>query len=135
MNRIVVWYYQGICNFFNSMENFEKQKISAFEQAAKKSKEQGFFSLTSEDHKALGSTPDEELEGNFGKSQYEIMSDEEIESYLSEAIDTINENNENLRKNGYIDIQKNFLRVGIPFLKSVGRLPEKFNDFDLNSIL
>lgn len=116
------------------MENFENQKLSVFEQAAKKSKEQGFFSLTSEDHKALGSTPDEELESNSGKSQYEIMSDEEIERYLSGAIDTINENNENLRNNGYIDQQKDFLRVSIPFLKSVGRLPEKFKDFDLDSM-
>jgi len=116
------------------MINLENQALSVYEKAAKKSKEQGFFSLTIEDHDALGSTPDEELKSNFGKSQYEIMSDEEIEEYLSEAIYTITENNENLRNNGYIDQQKDFLRASIPFLKSVGRLPEKFKDFDLDSM-
>jgi len=85
------------------MNTFENQKIATFEKAVQKSKEQGFFSLTAEDHYILGSTPDEELINNSDKSQYEIMSDDEIKNYLSEAVDTINENNENLRKNGYID--------------------------------
>ncbi|MGE5425724.1 MAG: hypothetical protein ACM3PZ_01490 [Bacillota bacterium] len=116
------------------MENLDNQNMAAYERAAKKSKEGGFFALTLEDHLALGSTPDDELENNPGKSQCEVMSLEEIEGYLNSAVDAIRENDEYLKYNGYIDQQKDFLRASIPFLTRVGRLPEKFRDFDLNSL-
>src|SRR5680860_12273 len=109
------------------MNNFENSlDINSFDLARKKEKEFGYFSMTAEDHKALGSTPDDILEGSTDKALYELLSDDEIEEYIEGAIQTIKENDENLEKNGYLDIERNFLRVSLPFLKSVNRLPGKF---------
>ncbi len=116
------------------MNNFEKNtEVNKFDLARKKEKEFGYFAITAEDHKALGSTPDDILEGSTDKALYEFLSDSEIEEYIEGAVQTIKENDENLQKNGYINIQREFLRVSLPFLRSVNRLPEKFADFDNNS--
>jgi|SRR5680860_508153 len=115
------------------MNNFENSLgINSFDLARKKEKEFGYFAMTAEDHKALGSTPDDVLKDNAGKALHELLSDDEIEEYIEGAIQTIKENDENLQENGYLDIQRNFLRVSLPFLKSINRLPEKFADFNIS---
>lgn len=89
----------------------------------------GSFSLTAQDHRDLRGTPDERLIGeNEGKAEYEIMSDKEIEQSLDEAVENMN------HPSSMGEILKNKLRLAIPFLRKVGKLPEKYRDFDINNL-
>lgn len=104
----------------------------AFERASKKMSETGWFSFTAQDHEDLSSTPDAELTLNPDKAQYEIMTDEEIQQILDNV--QIAQQDPQLVKNGYVQNLIDAMKVDIPFLKSVGRLPEKYKDFDVNSL-
>ncbi len=113
--QICIWYI-----FY--MENFE-QPVSR-EGAASKSMKLGFFSLTAEDHRLLSSTPDDRLKDNPGKALYEVLDDEEIGNYIQGMIDA--QYDKALVENGFAQNQLDELAVSIPFLESVGRLPEEF---------
>lgn len=103
-----------------------------FERASKKMNETGWFSFTAQDHEDLDGTPDAELAVNPGKAQYEIMTDEEIQQILDNV--EIAQQDPKLVKNGYVQNLIDAMKVDIPFLKSVGRLPEKYKDFDSNNL-
>jgi len=111
--------------------SFEENQTSSYDTAREKSRRYGFFSLTAQDHEDMNSTPGDELTKNPGKAQYELMSDEEIMSYLDGALEAMND--ADLIKNGYAQQQRDFLITSIPFLEGVGRLPEKYKGFDLNT--
>jgi hypothetical protein len=95
--------------------------------ASQKSRSFGFLSLTAEDHKALSSTPPQELLENIGKQQYEVMSDEDIEEALVNLLRAANDLR--LFENGFAQQSHEELVKSIAFLKSVGRLPAKFSNF------
>lgn len=92
----------------------------------------GWFSFTAKDHEDLGSTPEDELLMYPEKMQYEIMSDKEIESILDNV--EIAKQDPKLVASGYVKILVDGMKVNIPFLKSVGKLPEKYKDFDINTL-
>lgn len=100
--------------------------------ARKKSREFGVFSLTAEDHKAMGSTPSEKLADQPNKAEYEVMSDEQIEEALNVMLDFIYD--PKMIKNGVAKWQKDEFLVSLPFLKSVGRLPKIFEDFNTDNL-
>jgi hypothetical protein len=111
----------------------QEEYANRFQSAQEKSRRFGFFSLTAQDHKDMGSTPSDELLRNQGKAQYEVMTDEEIAAYLDYAVECLTD--PVFEKNGVANIQKDFLRTSIPFLKSVNRLPSKFEGYDLECLV
>jgi hypothetical protein len=113
------------------MEN-ESQNKSVYELAIEKSRKLGYFALTAEDHKAMGSTPSDELLQNKGKAAYEVMSDSEIEAQLDHAVGCLDDID--FIRNGQADIERRFLVSSIPFLKSMGRLPEKYKNFNIEEL-
>jgi hypothetical protein len=112
--------------------NFENQSNDKLFKAQQKSRDFEFFSLTAQDHEDIGSTPPDELAKNFGKAQYEVMTDEKITEYLDNALSCVKD--PIFIKNGYAKTQKEFFVKSLSFLKSVGRLPQKFNNFNINSL-
>lgn len=112
-------------------DQFEKEK-SPYEKAVEKSNTLGFFALTAEDHKAMGSTPDEILKENPGKAAYEVLTIERIEELLDSALDAMHDKRS--IETGYAKASSDFFKCSLPFLRSVGRLPKKFEDFDMSSI-
>jgi len=114
------------------MENNPEEKQSPYDKAVEKFNSLGFFSLTAEDHKAMGSSPDKILKENPGKAAYEVMDQEEISTLIDAAFDSLWDKNS--IKNGYSEYCRGFLVTSLPFLKSVGKLPEKFKDFDLKTL-
>jgi hypothetical protein len=114
------------------MEKMKTEWENNYEKVLQKFRASGFLSLTAQDHKDMGSTPSKELKENPDKAQYEIMSDEKITKLLDDAIECMSD--ETLIKSGFAKSQKNFFIVSLPYLKSVGRLPAKFENFDLDSL-
>lgn len=99
---------------------------SEFIEVQKNWSEKGHLGVTSKDHEAIFSTPDDILVQNPGKTLGELMSDTEIQEYILETRKNILEN-EGLQnmKNYNEDLKKN-LEVSIKYLKSIGRLSQDF---------
>ena len=89
------------------------------------------FSMSAKDQRNLGDLEkylDKRLLGdNEGKALYEVMTDEEILSSLVEA-------EENMSHKDIGHIFKARLKKDIEFLRSVGRLPEQYKDFDIANL-
>jgi hypothetical protein len=118
------------------MEFYEKYKDlnqeNPYKNAVKKMRTTGFFSFTAQDHEDMGSTPDSILIDHPGKAQYELMSEEEIQAILDNV--EIVKKDPQLVKNGYYKNLVDAIKVDIPFLKSVGKLPKKYEDFDVSQL-
>ncbi len=118
------------------MDFYEKYKDlnqeNPYKNAVKKMRTTGFFSFTAQDHEDMGSTPDSILIKYPGKAQYELMSEEEIKAILDNV--EIVKKDPQLVKNGYYKILVDAIKVDIPFLKSVGKLPKKYEDFDVSQL-
>jgi len=90
----------------------------------------GILSFNAQDHKNMSGSPTPNLLGeNYGKALNEVMSEEEIIDLLDEAFEGINDID-----NIYSDRQEDFLKKSLPFLKEVGKLPEKYNNFNIDSL-
>lgn len=104
-------------------------------RAAKKNFEVfGPLGVTAEDHKGIGSTPPEILEKNPGKTESELMTDEDIERWLKEKKDELKkfsakEYLDNTFAQSYLPTLKEEIKTTIDFLRSIKRLPEKFRDW------
>ena len=110
---------------FRNME-WNEETLQRRREAMEKSREVGPFGLTAEDHRAMGSTPDERLVEHEGKAPYEFFTDEEILNVLE------------LMEKATMDptmppqvaqSQSEDLKQAIMFLKGVGRLPESFRHY------
>jgi len=100
--------------------------------ASEKSKKYGVFSLTQRDHLAMGSTPPDELTNEPEKALHEVMTDSQIEDYLNTVLDLVYD--PKLVQNGVAKSQKEDFITDFEFLKSVGRLPKSFEDFDIDEL-
>ncbi len=117
-------------------KNFEKikqEKGEAYTKAIKKRDTLGSYSLTREDRIAMGAGEENSdliiFSGeNKDKALYEVLTLEEIEKQLDEAIQ-YKDHPSDMGK-----IIKDALRKDIEFLKSVGKIPEKYKDFDVNNL-
>lgn len=95
--------------------------------------------VTVDEHKAVGSSPPKLLEDNPGKNLADLMSDEEILQYLEESEEAIGilkkeapgigPQWEKVRDRDIIR-----MKVTLKFLEEIGRLPDKYKDFDVDSI-
>ncbi len=117
------------------MENlsYKTKEQELFEKASEKMKKTGWFSFSAQDHHDLKSTPEQILLENPEKMQYEVMTDAEIQEILDNV--EIAMQDKKLVENGYVKNLIEDIKVDIPFLKSVGRLPEKYKDFEIASLL
>jgi hypothetical protein len=106
------------------------------EKVFQKSKNFGWFSLTAEDHANMGNplSRNNELNNNPGKAQYEVMTEQEIERTLDGALENATTADQSLIDNGNAQLQKDFFIKSLAFLKSVGRLPKKYENFDISSL-
>ena len=105
----------------------QESNIGTLERAVQKSRELGWFALTAQDHRDMNSTPDSILEKGEGKAMYELLSEEEVIFMLDTAEATFSD--PELIANGYANEQREFLRVSLLFLGSVGRLPKKYKNY------
>lgn len=88
--------------------------------------------LTPEDHKNMGSTRFDLQSENKDKKEYEIMSDQELEAWIDERVDTLESTNlDKLEESGLGKIIRHEIVTTISLLKEVGRLPAKYTDFDI----
>jgi len=121
------------------MENNQFYETPEFLQAKKKFDELGPLAVTAEDHRAISSTPPEILELNLGKTEVELMTDEEILGKLKKWQQDIQEfSQEKYQSNSFVTSilsnRKHDLKVSIVYLRSIGRLPKEFEDFDAKSL-
>lgn len=93
-----------------------------------KAKLYGDLSLTAEDHISIGSTPDPRLEKNPGKAMYELLSDEEIGSWLDMMLELAK--SEAKKVGASKRHVKEHLLNSIAFLKSIDKLPQRYDDED-----
>ena len=108
-------------NKFVTKKRIEQKARSV---AVAKRDQYGTFSLTAQDHRDLQGTPGDNLTGeNEGKAQYEVMTDGEIEKELDETVECMSD----ASSMGILSRQK--MKLAIPFLRKVGRLPEKYQNF------
>lgn len=116
--------------------NFEKRpnnEKTRLEKAEQKYKTFSMFSFTAQDHRDLLGTPPAIFTAeNEGKAEYELLTLEQIEQRLDDAL-------EGLEIIGFSDDGRerallNILEQGIPFLESVGKLPEKYKNFDTSNL-
>jgi hypothetical protein len=106
---------------------------------------QGHLGVTAEDHKAIGGSPDTELRQNPGKTLGELWSMEKILEYLKKDVAFLKKAREEYKEKGpnHPDIHwsrddifsaKESLRAAIPYLKSIGKLPEEFANFEVEDL-
>ncbi len=106
-------------------EPFDDKMKAYFQQrdvAGEKQFKYGLLSFTAADHHDISSGAPDILLANPDKAHYELLSDKEIEDWLDSDINTALSS----EPEGYIKSSAEFLKKTIPFLKSVGRLPQKY---------
>lgn len=94
----------------------------------------GSLGVTAEDHIAIGSTPDNILIENEGKTLGELMSDSEIQDFINGTKENIKENEDYIKTgphnaNSIINFNKDIkdnLDKTLVYLKKIGRLPVDF---------
>ncbi len=105
---------------------FEKEE---FKESAAKFKKLGSLAVTAQDHKNIGSTPPKEflreLEGESNPTLGQLMTEEEISSWISDNKETINRFSK-MEPNNFIrstlpELRRE-LRLGKKYLKSIGKL-------------
>lgn len=116
-------------------------RIEKKNKGAEKINRCGYLGLTCDDHKDLGSTPEQILKENPGKTLGELLSHKEIEDYLDQEIKGAEESKKRLGENddgatdktiiinALRDFKGNFMR-DLNYLRSIGKLPEKYQSFN-----
>lgn len=140
---------------FSPEEDVSIKKMVARGVEIEKAKEQtiarrhwknGHLGVTAEDHLVLGGTPDQELIENPGRTLGEVLPMEEILKELESLKNLL----ENARKEygtkglSYEDLSwcrdniihaKKELVASINYLKSIGKLPEEFETFEVSDLV
>lgn len=134
-------------------EMVDQQKVTDYASAAKqiearKNWQRGHLGVTAEDHRAFGGTPDLELSQNQGKTLGELWNIEKIREKLEESIAFLKKARKNYEKKHEGDPrypdnrwyrddilnEKDELRKTILFLKSIGKLPKEFENFEVEDL-
>lgn len=104
------------------------------DRAFAKEKLYGELGLNAQDHRDMGSTPTQELHDNEGKTQADLMTDEQILKWFEDNEIFAQELEQSLakkksRNDEYIlRVVKHNLEGGIRYLESIGRLPAKYSE-------
>lgn len=120
-----------------------RKAYNALRRAKKKWRTAGRLGVTAADHLAVGSSPPVQLEKNPGKTLAGIMSTEEIAAWLEQKATFLSsekkryaamENPDDWTKSGLVLYAKAELRLAIPYLASIGKLPQEFTDFHVEDL-
>jgi hypothetical protein len=109
----------------NEIPNSDSEKSLAF----KKVEQFGTMSLTAKEHKLIGSTPPANLLENPDKNSFDLMSDDEIKAWVEKQSQGVRELEGLLGRNlsAFGSVIENY-KASIEYLKSIGRLPEGFEN-------
>lgn len=116
----------------SDIENVPRYEREDYKKAIEKKRTLGHFSMTMEDHLAIGSTPQSDISWVPGKPAHELLSEERIQEFLDAKIFFMN--NKKLIQNGFAQISKDEFLIDVPYLESVGKLPAKYKNFDMSSL-
>lgn len=113
----------------------------AYEAAQKKWRAVGRLGVTGADHWAIGGSATLKLDQNPGKTEADLMTDEELLERLQKWQSFLESARERHRADQYDDwakgdilSTKNELRLAIPYLESIGRLPKEFSNFRVEDL-
>ncbi len=110
---------------------------------ARKHWQNGHLGVTAEDHLAFGGSPDYELMRNPGKTLGELWGMEEILEKLKSLVNFLGEARNEYQEKDHLDSDwakdnilyaKKELRATISYLKSIGKLPKEFEDFEVQDL-
>ena len=113
------------------MANFYEEE--PYKSASERHKTLGSLGVTAEDHKGIGSSPPDELIENPGKTMADLMTDDEILSWLQEHKEEIEEwSKEEFKKDALVQSilssMKPDFRATLNYLAGINRLPEEFRE-------
>jgi len=101
----------------------------------------GRLGVTAKDHFDIGGSPPLLMNRQYGKTQAETMTDADLLNYLNNLVSFLSSGRENLQQNpedewaqGDILSAKKDLRQGVAYLRSIGRLPQEFEDFEVQDL-
>ena len=117
-------------------ENDIEDTSSRWEKSQQKFSEVGHLGVTAQDHWDIGSSPPLLLNRNPGRTLGELYSDEELLKYLDNLINYKEEAekrieadpNDRWAQGNLEDFNERF-PVTIKYLSSIGRLPDKYKDY------
>jgi hypothetical protein len=118
-------------------EEYEKRRLAAM----KRWNENGHWGVTADDHWAIGGSPDWELNQNPGKTLGELWDMEKITEKFREKVAYLekerakysadpNGPESHWAKGNIISVKKS-LRLTTDYLRSIGKLPEEFDGFEV----
>jgi len=107
-----------------------------FEKAKNRFNAFGPLGVTAEDHRNLGSTPPGILQENPGKTEADLMSDEDLRAWLIDkkgALEKFSskEFGDNTFAQSYLPSLREEIRTTLSFLRSIKRLPEEFHGWKI----
>ncbi len=114
-------------------------------EEASKHWQNGHLGVTAEDHRAFGGSPDTELRQNPGKTLGELWSMDKILEHSKKGIAFLERMRKEYQEKGqnHPDIswsrdsiisEKQSLRATISYLKSIGKLPEELENFEVEDL-
>ncbi len=114
-------------------------------EKARKHWQSGHLGVTADDHRAVGGSPETELRQNPGKTLGELWSMEKILEKLESDVAFLEKARQEYKEKGqyHPDIHwsrddilsaKEGLRATISYLKSIGKLPEEFENFEVEDL-
>ena len=120
----------------------EAQRVKdAYEEAQKKWRVVGRLGVTGADHWAIGGSPPLKLDRNPGKTEADLMTDEELLEWLQKGRASLESARERFRADpkddwakGDIPSAKKELKLAISYLASIGRLPKEFSNFQAEDL-
>lgn len=126
----------------DQIESEERQKRR---EKAYKHWENGHLGVTAEDHWAIGGTPEIELRRNPGKTLGELWTVDQFREKLESSVTFLEKARGEYKEKGpnHPDIHwsrddilsaKQELRGTIRYLKSIGKLPEEFENFEVKDL-
>ncbi len=121
------------------------EKIPYNTELAREHWRNGHMGVTADDHWAIGGSPETELRRNTGKTLGELWSMEAILEKLENYVIFLERARKEYKEKKPHDPDiywsrddifsvKDELRATIPYLKSIGKLPEKFKDFKVEDL-
>lgn len=121
----------------------EQDERQARYEVAMQHWERGRMGVTAEDHLAIASTPPGELERNPGKTLAELWDEERILQKLNGLVQYLSRQRSEFKEKGPyhqqagmlasgITYAKKEIRASIPYLRSLGKLPKEFENFEVD---
>lgn len=114
----------------------DKEFLKKFETAKKNFETFGPLGVTAKDHDGIGSTPPEILQNNPGKTELDLMTDQDVVCWLKEKRKELErfsgkEFLANSFAQSYLPTLKEDIKLTLDRLRSIKRLPEEFREWKI----